>query len=83
MSGCKVLECLILERFLHQFEKKSSMIPLGVTILTILVSEATKPFVTVFLNLMKSFLPWPPSSSSTMPNLASTSSQFFSEEFRL
>ena len=61
--------------------KESSVIHLGAAILVVL-SEATKPFVIVFLNLMKSFFPWPPSSSSTMPNFASALSQgFFSKVF--
>ena len=35
--------------------KESSVIPLGVAILAV-ISEATNPLITVFLNLMKSFL---------------------------
>ena len=35
------------------------------------------PLATVYLNLMKSFLPWPTSSSFTMPNFVSASSQGF------
>ena len=45
------------------------------------LSEATKPFVKVFLNHVQSFLSWSPSSSSIMPNLASASSQIFSQKF--